>query len=207
MEEDFISCPRLDNLTSVWALLKGVAEGRRKTGINLIALYDNEEIGSRSKQGADSALLNMALERIYEGLGADSRTGLYEAVSDGILLSVDVAHGVHPNRPEKYDPVNYTKLNGGVVIKIDSNQKYTFDTEAVAIVQQICELNGVSCQKFVNRSDMPGGMTLGPIISAWLPMKAVDLGVPLLGMHSSRELMGTRDQEYLEILIKNFFQL
>ena len=207
MEEDFISCPRLDNLTSVWALLKGLAEGRRKTGINFIALYDNEEIGSRSKQGADSALLNMVLERIYESLGADSRTGLYEAVSDGILLSVDVAHGVHPNRPEKYDPVNYTKLNGGVVIKIDSNQKYTFDTEAVAIVQQICELKGVPYQKFVNRSDMPGGMTLGPIISAWLPMKAVDLGVPLLGMHSSRELMGTRDQEHLEILIKNFFIL
>ncbi len=207
MEEDFISCPRLDNLTSVWALLKGLAEGRRKTGINFIALYDNEEIGSRSKEGADSALLNMVLERIYESLGANSRTGLYEAVSDGILLSVDVAHGVHPNRPEKYDPVNYTKLNGGVVIKIDSNQKYTFDTEAVAIVQQICELNGVPYQKFVNRSDMPGGMTLGPIISAWLPMKAVDLGVPLLGMHSSRELMGTRDQEHLEILIKNFFIL
>lgn len=207
MEEDFISCPRLDNLTSVWALLKGIVKGRRKEGINLIALYDNEEIGSRSKQGADSALLNMILERIYEGLGADKRTGLYEAVPGGILLSVDVAHGVHPNRPEKYDPVNYTGLNGGIVIKIDSNQKYTFDTEAVAIVQQICGIYGIPCQKFVNRSDMPGGMTLGPIISSWLPMKAVDLGVPLLAMHSSRELMGVRDQEYLENLMKGFFEL
>jgi len=207
MDEDFISCPRLDNLTSVWALLKGLKEGRRKEGINLIALYDNEEIGSRSKQGADSSLLNMVLERIYEGLGSEIRTSLYEAISDGILLSVDVAHAVHPNRPEKYDPLNHAKLNGGVVIKIDSNQKYTFDTEAVAIVQQICELNGVLYQKFVNRSDVAGGMTLGPIISAWLPMKAVDIGVPLLGMHSSRELMGTKDQEYLEKLIRSFFQL
>ncbi|MFU0827967.1 MAG: M18 family aminopeptidase [Lachnoclostridium sp.] len=207
MDEDFISCPRLDNLTSVWALLKGLKEGRRKEGINLIALYDNEEIGSRSKQGADSSLLNMVLERIYEGLGSEKRTSLYEAISDGILLSVDVAHAVHPNRPEKYDPLNHAKLNGGVVIKIDSNQKYTFDTEAVAIVQQICELNGVLYQKFVNRSDVAGGMTLGPIISAWLPMKAVDIGVPLLGMHSSRELMGTKDQEYLEKLIRSFFQL
>lgn len=207
MEEDFISCPRLDNLTSVYALLKGITEGKRKEGINLIALYDNEEIGSRSKQGADSALLNMVLERIYDGLGTDKRTGVYEAVAEGILLSVDVAHGVHPNRPEKYDPVNYTKLNGGIVIKIDSNQKYTFDTEAVAIVQQICQQTGILYQKFVNRSDMPGGMTLGPIISSWLPMKTVDLGVPLLGMHSSRELMGIKDQEYLEKLIKNYFQL
>ncbi len=207
MEEDFISCPRLDNLTSVWALVKGIIEGRRKEGINLIALYDNEEIGSRSKQGADSALLTMILSKVYEGLGIHNRERLSEATADGILLSVDVAHGVHPNRPEKYDPVNYTKLNGGIVIKIDSNQKYTFDTEAVAIIQQICDLYGVSYQKFVNRSDMPGGMTLGPIISSWLPMKTVDLGVPLLGMHSSRELMGTKDQGHLEKLLKGFFEL
>ncbi len=207
MEEDFISCPRLDNLTSVWALLKGIKEGRREEGINLIALYDNEEIGSRSKQGADSALLNMILEKIYAGLGTDKRESLYEAMAEGMLLSVDVAHGVHPNRPEKYDPVNQTKLNGGLVFKIDSNQKYTFDTEAVAIAQQICGLYDIEYQKFVNRSDMPGGMTLGPIISSWLPMKAVDLGVPLLGMHSSRELMGARDQENLERLIKGFFHL
>jgi aspartyl aminopeptidase len=207
MEEDFISCPRLDNLTSVWALLKGIINGRRREGINFIALYDNEEIGSRSKQGADSALLTIMLEKIYEGLLVDKRTSLYEDVSEGILLSVDVAHGVHPNRPEKYDPVNYTKLNGGVVFKIDSNQKYTYDTEAIAVVQQICQLYDVPYQKFVNRSDMPGGMTLGPMISSWLPMKTVDLGVPLLGMHSSRELMGTSDQEYLEKLIKGFFEL
>ncbi len=207
MEEDFISSPRLDNLTSVWTLLKGIREGRRREGINLIALYDNEEIGSRSKQGADSALLNMILEKIYAGLGIDGRESLYEAMAEGILLSVDVAHGVHPNRPEKYDPVNHVTLNGGVVFKIDSNQKYTFDTEAVAIIQQICELYGISYQKFVNRSDMPGGMTLGPIISSWLPMKAVDLGVPLLGMHSARELTGAKDQEKMERLIKGFFKL
>lgn len=207
MDEDFISCPRLDNLTSILALLKGIICGSRKTGINLIALYDNEEIGSRSKQGADSALLNMILEKIYTGLGIDQRNKLYEAVSESILLSVDVAHGVHPNRPEKYDPNNQTSLNGGVILKIDSNQKYTFDTEAIAIVQQLCEKAGVKYQKFVNRSDMPGGGTLGPIISSWLPMKTVDLGVPLLAMHSARELMGAEDQEHLEKLIELFFQL
>ena len=128
-------------------------------------------------------------------------------MADSLLLSVDVAHGVHPNRPEKYDPTNDTKLNGGVVFKIDSNQKYTFDTEAIAILMQICELKNVSYQKFVNRSDMPGGTTLGPIISSWLPIKTVDLGVPLLAMHSSRELMGTDDQGHLENLMHSFYTL
>jgi aspartyl aminopeptidase len=207
IEEEFISCPRLDNLTSVLALLKGIVMGSRKEGINLIALYDNEEIGSRSKQGADSSLLTMLLEKIYAGLGISQKERLYEAVADSLLISVDVAHGVHPNRPEKYDPTNYTKLGGGVVFKIDSNQKYTFDTEAVAILQQVCDKAGVKYQKFVNRSDMPGGGTLGPIISSWLPMKTVDLGVPLLAMHSSRELMGTEDQLHLENLIQGFFSL
>ncbi len=207
MDQDFISCPRLDNLTSVLALLKGVISGRRCSGINLIALYDNEEIGSRSKQGADSAFLNMLLEKVYTGMGINGGNELNEAVADSMLLSVDVAHAVHPNRPEKYDPNNQTVLNGGIVIKIDSNQRYTFDTEAIAIVQQICDKAGVKYQKFVNRSDMPGGGTIGSIISSWLPMKTVDLGVPLLAMHSAREMMGAEDQEHLEKLIHKFFEL
>ena len=128
-------------------------------------------------------------------------------MADGLLLSVDVAHGLHPNKPERYDPTNVTFLNDGVVFKIDSNQKYSFDTEAIAIIQQIRETLGVKYQKFVKRSDMPGGGTLGPIISSWLPMKTVDLGVPLLAMHSSREMMGAYDQEQLENLLKGFFAL
>jgi aspartyl aminopeptidase len=207
IENEFISSPRLDNLTSVWALVKGIINGKRKDGINLIALYDNEEVGSHSKQGADSSYLNILLEKIYAGLGIIDRVKLYEGMADSILLSVDVAHGVHPNHPEKYDPTNQTTLNGGIVFKIDSNQKYTFDTESIAIIQQICEKSGVKYQKFVNRSDMPGGGTLGPIISSWLPMKAVDLGIPMLAMHSARELMGSEDQLHLEKLIKGFFEL
>ena len=206
-EEDFISAPRLDNLTSVLALLKGIITGQREEGINFIALYDNEEIGSRSKQGADSNLLNILLEKIYSGLCSCSREELYRATSDSFILSVDVAHAVHPNRPEKYDPNHHTTLNGGVVFKIDSNQKYTFDTEAIAIVQQICELEEVKYQKYVNRSDMPSGSTLGPILSSWLPVKTVDLGVPILAMHSAREMMGVQDQEYLERLICKYFQM
>jgi aspartyl aminopeptidase len=205
VNDDFVSCPRLDNLTSVWSLLKGIHTGRRKDGVNLIALFDNEEVGCKTKQGADSALLSILLEKIVTGLGL-KKDSLYDRLTDSFLLSVDVAHGVHPNHPEKYDPTNYTALGEGIVFKIDSNQRYTFDTEAIAIIQQLCELGGVKYQKFVNRSDMPGGGTLGPIISSWLPVKTVDIGIPLLAMHSSRELMGTKDQNYLNALIKIFFE-
>ena len=117
-------------------IIKRDSHGRRKDGINLIALFDNEEIGSRSKQGADSALLAILLEKIITNLGL-TKDSLYDRLTDSFLLSVDVAHGVHPNHPEKYDPTNYTALNEGIVFKIDSNQKYTFDTEAIAIVQPL----------------------------------------------------------------------
>ncbi len=207
VNKEFISSPRLDNLTSVLALLKAISKGKRNKGINLIALYDNEEIGSRSKQGADSALLNLLIKKIFRGLDGKVGENLFDIAVDSLLISVDVAHGIHPNRPEKFDPTNQAFLNKGVVIKIDSNQKYTFDTEAVAIVQQICEIAGVKYQKFVNRSDVGGGATLGPIISSWLPMKTVDLGIPLLAMHSARETMGVNDEICLENLLSAFFSL
>lgn len=207
INDEFIACPRLDNLTSCIASLKGITRGRREQGINIAALYDNEEIGSRTKQGADSALLTMIIEKIYKGLGVANSEGLTEALQNSMLLSVDVAHAVHPNKPEKYDPINQPYLNEGIVFKIDSNQRYTYDTEAIAIVQQICEASDVKYQKFVNRSDMSGGGTLGPIISSWLPMKTVDIGIPLLAMHSAREMMGAKDQEYLEKLLISFYQL
>lgn len=205
MNKEFISSPRLDNLTSVLALLKAIIKGVRREGVNLIALYDNEEIGSRSKQGADSSTLNLLIEKIFRGLKSKDEERLFDIAVDSMLLSVDVAHGTHPNRPDKYDPSNKTKLNQGIIIKIDSNQKYAFDTEAVAIVQQICEKSGIKYQKFVNRSDVGGGGTLGSIISSWLPIKTVDLGVPLLAMHSARETMGLYDQTYLENLLSAFF--
>lgn len=207
MNKEFISSPRLDNLTSVLALLKAIIKGVRREGVNLIALYDNEEIGSRSKQGADSSTLNLLIEKIFRGLKSKDEERLFDIALDSMLLSVDVAHGTHPNRPDKYDPSNKTKLNQGIIIKIDSNQKYAFDTEAVAIVQQICEKSGIKYQKFVNRSDVGGGGTLGSIISSWLPIKTVDLGVPLLAMHSARETMGLYDQTYLENLLSAFFGL
>lgn len=204
MNEEFISSPRLDNLTSCFALTRAIISDTRDEGINLIALYDNEEIGSLTKQGADSALLQMLLGKLYNALGFDA-TVLNEAILRSFLISADVAHALHPNRMDKYDAINYSKFNEGVTIKISSNQKYTFDTEAVAILQQLCEKNGVPYKKYVNHSDLVGGGTLGPMISSWLPMKTVDLGIPILAMHSARELMGVHDQLHLEHLIAGFF--
>ena len=204
VNEEMISAPRLDNLTSCFALLSGISGEVRQDGINVAILFDHEEIGSRSKQGADSALLQMVLEKIYVALGFD-KNALTDSIFNSFLFSVDVAHAVHPHHPEKYDPVNQAHFNEGIVLKLNSNQRYTFDTEAVAIAQGICDASSVKYQKFANRSDVVGGGTLGPIISGWLPMKTVDIGVPILAMHSARELMGKKDQEYLEMLMKGFF--
>ena len=203
-EEDMISCPRLDNLTSCYALLEALISEERPDGINVIALYDHEEIGSRSKQGAGSALLTMVLERIYEALGMSKAT-LQEAIARSFLFSVDVAHALHPNHTDKYDPVHQVRFNEGVVFKINSSQRYTFDTEALAIAQGICEKAEVKYKKFVNHSNVAGGGTLGPIISALLPMKTVDIGVPIMAMHSARELMGVDDQTHLTKMMKTFF--
>ena len=204
VQEEMISAPRLDNLTSCFALLQGISGPIRQDGINVAVLFDHEEIGSRSKQGADSALLQMVLEKIYTALNFD-KNALSDSIFNSFLFSVDVAHAVHPHHAEKYDPVNQAHFNEGIVLKLNSNQRYTFDTEAVAIAQGICEAFEVKYQKFANRSDVAGGGTLGPIISGWLPMKTVDIGVPILAMHSARELMGRKDQEYLERLMTGFF--
>lgn len=201
---EFFSAPRLDNQTSCYALLRAIADGGREDGINVIALYDNEEVGSRTKQGADSMLLMLLLEKIYAALGMD-KSALNDAVLRSFLFSVDVAHALHPAHPEKYDPVNRALMNDGVVLKLSINQRYTYDGEAVAAAQQLCEKAGVKFKKFVNHADMAGGGTLGPIISSWLPMKTVDIGVPILAMHSARELMGVEDEEHLIRMMTAFF--
>lgn len=205
LDRDMISSPRLDNLTSCYALLKSVSEVERTSGINLALLFDHEEIGSHTKTGADSGLLLAILEKIYAGLGFSS-ISVRDAILSGFLFSVDVAHATHPNHPEKYDALNRMGLNEGITLKISSNQKYTFDTSAVATAQVLCEKAGIGYKKFVNRSDIPGGSTLGPLISALLPMHTVDIGVPILAMHSARELMGLEDEAALIKLLTEFYR-
>ena len=204
INRDFISAPRLDNMTSVQACVTGLIDGTREEGIDLIALFDHEEIGSKTKQGAGSVLLPLVLEKIYMELGFD-HVGYTEAMSKGLFLSVDVGHAFHPNQKDKYDPVLTSALNSGVCIKQAAGQTYATDAEGVAIVAQLLMEEQIPYTKFANRSDGTSGSTLGSIASSVLPMTTVDIGAPLLAMHSARKLMGSADQEYLTRFIRAFF--
>ena len=202
LAEDLVSSPRLDNLTSVWACLEGLVDATKDgvpDGVRLVALFDNEEVGSRTKQGAGSAVLMEVLRRIY---AAEDGARLSAALAGGFLLSVDVAHGLHPNHMGKSDPAVRPVLGGGVVIKQAASQAYAGDAEAVAIVRALCEERGIAHQDFVNRSDSRGGSTLGSIASALVPVRTMDVGVPILAMHSARETMGAADEMALTALVQ-----
>lgn len=201
---EFISSPRLDNLTSVNALIEGLSMGSRSDSINMICLYDNEEIGSRTKQGADSNITNMVLSKIFMSLGMDQSL-MYSSIASGFMLSADVAHGYHPNYPDAYDSTNHCELGKGIVLKLNSSQRYATDSTAIASIMQLCKAYNIPYQKYANQSDIAGGSTLGTIASAWLPMRTVDLGIPVLAMHSARELMGSEDQKSLNRLMTAFF--
>jgi aspartyl aminopeptidase len=203
-DEEFISSPRLDNLTAVKGCLDGLLEGKCPDGINIIALFDNEEVGSRTKQGAGSLVLPQIIERIYETLGY-SRQAYFADIAGGFMLSVDVAHAMHPNMPEKNDITNKPILNGGVALKVAASQSYAGDAEAVAVIRGLCQEAELSYQYFVNRSDITGGSTLGSIASSLLPMRTMDIGIPILAMHSARETMGLKDQATLKKLLCVFF--
>jgi aspartyl aminopeptidase len=204
ISDTLISAPRLDNQTSVAALLSAVMEGQRKDGINLIALFDHEEVGSTSKQGAGSILLHDLVRRIYGNLGV-GKEQTEAAIYRSMLLSVDVAHGLHPNKIAKMDVTNHPVLGSGFCIKEACSQSYATDAEAIAILCQICDSREIPYQRFVNRSDMRGGGTLGSIASSFLPVKTVDIGVPILAMHSARELMGAADMKALTDAVTAFF--
>ena len=209
---ELVSSPRLDNLTSVWACLEGLVAAAKDgvpDGVRLVALFDNEEVGSRTKQGAGSAVLMEVLRRIYASeAAADTKdaaedgTRLSAALADGFLLSVDVAHGLHPNYMSKSDPSVRPVLGGGVVIKQAASQAYAGDAEAVAIVRALCEEHSIAHQGSVNRSDSRGGSTLGSIASALVPVRTMDVGVPILAMHSARETMGAADEMALTALVQ-----
>lgn len=204
LDNTMYSSPRLDNITSVYACLYGMLQAKRNKGINIIALFDNEEVGSNSKQGAGSALFADLLERIYDSL-YKSKEKYYQDMADAFIISADVAHCIHPNLPEKNDITNKVLLNKGIVIKYASSQSYASDCESGAVIMQLCEKNNIPYQKFVNRSDGTYGEALGSIFSRMLPIKCADVGVPLLAMHSARELMGNKDQASLCRLIETFF--
>ena len=205
VQEELLLAPRIDNLASVYALLEGIKCSEPKNNIHIAGFFDHEEVGSRSKQGADSSLLSMVIERIMEASHLD-RQAFMQAIAGGFMLSVDGAHALHPNYAEKNDPTTMTLLGDGVVIKQSGTQRYLSDSEATGILMQLCEKNKIPFQKQINRSDVMGGQTLGPIANAYLPMMGEDLGICMLAMHSSMETASCADCAALVAFAKAYYQ-
>ena len=178
--------------------------GNNAHAVNVYACFDNEEVGSGTKQGALSTFLSDVLSRISENLGY-SREDHFRAIAKSFMVSCDNAHAVHPNHPEKTDAENCTYLNKGVVIKFSANQKYTTDAISSAVFSRICEQAGVPVQHFANRSDMAGGSTLGNLSSQQVSMHTVDIGLAQLAMHSSYETAGIKDTEYMIRALTRFY--
>lgn len=200
-EGDMLSSPRLDNITSVHAVIRALVDSRAK-GINIAVLYDNEEIGSNTRRGADSATLSVILEKLALSLGLD-RGALLDAALGGMLLSCDVAHAMHPNHPELADSACAPMLGRGVALK--RSPRYSSDAETCAIITALCQSHDIPMQLYMNRADMAGGSTVGSMASALLSMPAADIGVPILAMHSACELMGAADQDAIVKLCTAFY--
>lgn len=202
--EEFISAPRLDDITSVCALVHGLAESSNRDRVNLVCLFDNEEIGSLSKQGANSFLPAIVIVKIWQAFGKNMIDCMAD-LSAGLMISADVAHAYHPNYPSAQDITNYPVINQGLVLKSASNQSYAWDCEALSSIIALCEEKHIPYQRFAKQSNTKGGGTIASIISSHLPMKTVDLGAGILAMHSSRETMGIKDQIALSQFAKTFF--
>lgn len=206
VNNEFVSSSRLDDLEMVHAGLTALTSSNVSEMTNVLVCFDNEEIGSSTKQGADSQFLSDILERIVLSFGGD-REDFFRALNKSFIISSDSAHAVHPNKGEKADPTNRPHINEGPVIKVNANQKYTSDSHSIAVYTEICKKAGVPFQKFVNRSDEAGGSTIGPISSTHLALKSVDIGTALLAMHSVRELCGVKDHFYVEKSFEEFYNL
>ena len=203
-DDEFIGCPRLDDLQCAFASMKGFLAAENDRNINVYACFDNEEVGSGTKQGAASTFLYDVLWRINNALGKDEEK-FRRAVAGSFMLSCDNAHAVHPNYRQKSDETNCVYMNEGVVIKSHAGQKYTSDAVSVAIFKMICENAEVPVQFFSNRSDEAGGSTLGNIAMTQVSMNTVDVGLPQLAMHSAYETAGVKDTEYMVKAVTEFY--
>lgn len=201
---DFISSPKLDNLQCVYSTLNGFLNGENSKSINVYSCFDNEEVGSGTKQGAASTFLEDTLKRINDCLGKTNEEYLCSLASS-FMISADNAHAVHPNHPEISDPTNRVYMNQGIVIKHNANQKYTTDGISSAIFKEYCNKSDVPYQNYTNRSDVPGGSTLGNIASSKVSIKMVDVGLAQLAMHSSYETAGLKDTYYMIKVVEEFF--
>ena len=202
---EYIASSRLDDQECVYATFEGFITAKESENVVMHCVFDNEEVGSGTKQGADSTFLKDTLVRINEGLGR-TKQQYFTAVANSFMISADNAHAVHPNYKEKADPVNRPLMNGGIVIKYNANQKYTTDAVSAATFKLICEKANVPYQTFTNRSDIAGGSTLGNISTSQVSINTVDIGLAQLAMHSPYESAGSRDPEYLAGVSKTFYE-
>ena len=206
VHDEFISSGRLDDLSMCWAGVEAMIASAPTDTTQVLALFDNEETGSQTKQGAGSPFLSYMLKRIALSQSG-TEEAYYQAVERAFMVSADNAHAWHPNYGEKYDPTNHPMLGGGPVIKFNAAQKYASDAVSAAIFANICEQAGVPCQRFVNHSDVAGGSTLGNILASSIPLKGVDMGNAILAMHSCRETGSVIDHEYTVKAFTKFYQL
>ncbi len=195
-DNEFISAPRLDDLQCVYAVLQGFVNAKATDAVQVYCMFDNEEVGSGTKQGAKSDFLSSVLRRISKGCGK-TQTEHMRMLSSSFMVSADNGHAIHPNRREMSDSENYPEINKGIVIKYNASQKYTTDAVSEAIFKKICENAAVPYQYYANRSDLPGGSTLGNIAAEKTSVNSVDIGLAQLAMHSATETAGAKDIEYL----------
>ena len=200
---EYIASPRLDDLECAYASIRALLDAKPSDHVDMVCVFDNEEVGSGTRQGADSTFLSEVTRRIVATLGG----GDYEtALARSMMLSADNAHGVHPNHPEKYDENNRVALNGGVVVKFNAAQKYTSDGVSQAVFEEICRRADVPVQRFANRSDIPGGSTLGNIANTHASMITVDIGLAQLSMHAANESAGVHDLAHMIRAMRAFHE-
>ena len=205
VHDEFISSGRLDDLSMCYAGLEALIASEATDTTQVLAIFDNEETGSQTKQGAGSPFLSYMLKRIALAQSGTAEA-YYQAVERAFMISADNAHAWHPNYPEKYDPTNHPVLGGGPVIKFNAAQKYASDAMSASVFAGLCHKAGVPCQRFVNHSDVAGGSTLGNILASSIPLRGVDMGNAILAMHSCRETGSTNDHEYCVKVFTQFYQ-
>jgi aspartyl aminopeptidase len=207
LDEAFLSAPRLDNLASSHAALSALlaTAGERTGATRVAALYDNEEIGSSTRQGAGGPFLAEVVDRVVAALGASGPEARHRTRARSLLVSADMAHALHPNYPDRNEPRHAPRLNGGPVIKYNANARYATDAVSGAWFAKVCREAKVPFQRYVNRADLVCGSTLGPIVSAQLGLRTVDVGNPTLAMHSSREMAGAHDPAFMVRAMRRFY--
>ena len=204
VHNEFISSGRLDDLSMCYAGLEALIASDTTDTTQVLALFDNEETGSQTKQGAGSPFLSFMLKRIALAQ-SNTEEAYFQAVERAFMISADNAHAWHPNYPEKYDPTNHPMLGGGPVIKFNAAQKYASDAVSAAVFAGLCEKAGVPCQRFVNHSDVAGGSTLGNILASSIPLRGVDMGNAILAMHSCRETGSVADHAFCVKVFTEFY--